>query len=59
MEREYFLNTDVTFLLPTDSTEVLIAGDFKCVISQADYTGKPNMSRALTTLIRGMGLRDV
>ena len=28
VEREYIFNTDVTFLLPTDSTEVLIAGDF-------------------------------
>ena len=46
-------------MLPTDSTEVLIAGDFNCVTSQADCTGKPNMSRALTTLIRGMGLCDV
>ena len=59
VEREYFFNTDVTFLLPTDSTEVLIAGDFNCVISQADCTGKPNMSRALKTFIRGMGHRDV
>ena len=37
MEREYFLNKDVTFLVPTDSTEVLIAGDFNCVIFKADY----------------------
>ena len=59
VEREYFFNTYVTFLLPTDSAEVLIAGVFNCVISQADCSGKPNTSRALTTLIRGMGLRDV
>ena len=59
METEYLFNTDVTFLLPTDSTEVLIAGDFNRVISQADCTGKPNTSRALATLIRVMGLCDV
>jgi hypothetical protein len=56
VEGEYFFNTDITFLLNTDSIEVLIAGEFNCVISQADCTGKPNMSRALTTLMRGMGL---
>jgi len=59
VRRGHFFSTDVTFLLPTDSTEVLIAGDFNCVTSQADCTGKPNMNRALTTLIRGMGLCDV
>jgi hypothetical protein len=37
---------------------VLIAGDVNCVISPADYTGKP-MSRALHIFIKGMGLRDV
>jgi endonuclease/exonuclease/phosphatase family metal-dependent hydrolase len=59
VEREHFFNTEVTYMLPTDSTEVLMAGDFNCATSQADCTGKPNMSRALETLKRGMGFRDV
>jgi exonuclease III len=57
-ERESFYNTDVTNLLPKASTEMIIAGDFNSVLSPADYTGKPPMSRALATLVKGMGLRD-
>jgi len=59
VERECFFNNDVTFLLPTDTAEVIIAGDFNRVISPADCTGKPTTSRALVALIKGMGLRDV
>jgi hypothetical protein len=46
-------------MLPTDSDEAVIAGDFNCLISPADCTGKPTKSRALHILIKGMGLRDV
>ena len=59
MERECFFNNDVTFLLPTDTAEVIIAGDFNCAISSADCTGKHTTSRAIVTLIKGIGLRDV
>jgi exonuclease III len=59
VERECFFNNDVTFLLPTDSTDVVIAGDFNCVTSPADCTGRPTTSRALMTLIKVIGLCDV
>jgi len=36
-----------------------MAGDFNCVISQADCTGKPNMSRALEKITKGIRLYDV
>ena len=54
VERECFFNNDVTVLISTDSADVIIAGDFNCVISLADCTGKPTTSRALVTLIKGM-----
>ena len=38
---------------------MIIVGDFNCVVSPADCTGKPNMSRALATFVNGMGLRDM
>jgi len=36
-----------------------MAGDFNCVISQADCTCKPNMSRALEKITKGIRLYDV
>ena len=36
-----------------------MAGDFNGVISQADCTGKPNMSRALEKIAKGIRLYDV
>jgi exonuclease III len=59
VERECFFNNEFTFLLPTDSNDVIIAGDFNCVNSPADCTERPTMSRALMTLIKGRSLRDV
>jgi exonuclease III len=59
VERECFYNNDVTSVLPTDSSEVIVADDFNCVISATDGTGKPTTSRALMTLVKEMGLRDV
>jgi endonuclease/exonuclease/phosphatase family metal-dependent hydrolase len=59
VERECFFNDEVTFLLPTDSTDVIIADHFNCVTSPADCTGRPTTSRTLMTLIKVRGLRDV
>jgi hypothetical protein len=59
VDRECFFNSDDTPLLPTDPAEVIIAVDFNSVISPAACTGKPTTSRALVTLIKRMGLRDV
>jgi endonuclease/exonuclease/phosphatase family metal-dependent hydrolase len=58
-ERECFFNKDITYLLLTDSDEALIAGDFNCITSPADCTGKHTIRRALYTLIKGMSLRGV
>jgi len=37
---------------------MIVAGDFNCVLSPADATGRGNYSRALDTLTKGLGLKD-
>jgi endonuclease/exonuclease/phosphatase family metal-dependent hydrolase len=55
--RESFYTTDIP-LLPVTRSTVILAGDFNCVLTQADATGRKNFSRALDTLVRGLGLTD-
>ena len=57
--RESFYNTEITSLLPSTDTEMIVAGDFNCMLSPADTTGRENYSRALDTLTKGLGLKDV
>jgi hypothetical protein len=38
---------------------MIIAGDFNCVLSSADTTGRGNYSTALDILTKGLGLKDV
>ena len=58
-ERESFYNKDMTALLPSTHTEMILAGDFNCVLSSVHCTGRGNYSRALDKLIKGFGLTDV
>jgi endonuclease/exonuclease/phosphatase family metal-dependent hydrolase len=44
--------------LPTTQTDLILARDFNCVLSQADTTGHKNYSRALETSVNGLGLTD-
>jgi exonuclease III len=57
-DREIFFNQGITYLFPTSSTRLIMAGDFNCVTSSVDCSGAPNMSRALKSLLAGMGLAD-
>jgi len=57
-EREVFYNGEVATLLPTANTGMILAGDFNCVISNADCTGQGKYSKALENLVRGLDLRD-
>ena len=56
--RESFYNTEIIPLLPSNDSEMIVAGDFNCVLSPADTTGRENYSRALDTLTKGLGLQD-
>ena len=57
-ERENFFTNELAYLLPTCPTEILLAGDFNCLISPADCTGSPNLSKALASTIAVLALRD-
>jgi endonuclease/exonuclease/phosphatase family metal-dependent hydrolase len=58
-EREDFYNGDVARLLTHYSDNMVLAGDFNCVLTPSDCTGSFNVSRALTRLVTGLDLVDV
>ena len=58
-ERERFYTNDLTQLLPTTHTELILAGDFNCILDTADSTGHKNFSRALASIVSGFRLHDV
>jgi len=57
-ERQDFFNTGITDVLPHTPTELLMAGDFNCVLSNSDSTGQRTCSRTLGRLIQGLRLQD-
>jgi hypothetical protein len=57
-EREAFFNTDMLMLLPTAPAEMVIAGDFNCVVNTADTTGATPCSKTLGRIITGLGMHD-
>jgi exonuclease III len=38
-ERETFFNNDLPLLLPTTTGEIILAGDFNCILNANDSTG--------------------
>jgi endonuclease/exonuclease/phosphatase family metal-dependent hydrolase len=52
-------NTDLPYLLPSYHTDIILTGDFNCVLSHADATGQRNYSRALDKLVTGLGLHEI
>ena len=58
-EREWFYNVDVPYSLPGTQTDVILAGDFNCVLSHSEATGQRNYSRALDNLVTVLGLYGV
>ena len=57
-EREEFFNTDILGLLPLSPIQLIIAGDFNCVLNNKDCTGQRTSSQALHRLINGLKLKD-
>ena len=57
-EREHFYNVEVPQLLQTGHGEIIIGGDFNCVLDPADTTGHFYTSRALTEMVRELHLKD-
>jgi exonuclease III len=57
-EREHFYNAKVPQLLQTGHGEIIIRGDFNCVLDPADSSGHFHTSMALTEITRGLQLKD-
>jgi exonuclease III len=58
-EREAFSNTDLIHLLPTTRTDLLLAGDFNCILHAAESTGHKQFSKGLAATLNGFRLHDV
>jgi hypothetical protein len=57
-ERGQFFNTELMYILPQTNADVILAGDFNCIIEKSETTGGTNYSTALNGLITGLGLKD-
>jgi exonuclease III len=58
LEREAFFKNEIPFLLGTASDDILLGGDFNCVLKATDSTGHGSFSRSLATLVQGYALHD-
>jgi exonuclease III len=59
MERETFFTADLAYLLRNAPKNLLLGGDFNCVLETADTTGHYTYSRAVAELIQGYAMRDM
>jgi exonuclease III len=58
-ERENFYNTELVHLLRNVPENLILGGDYNCVLEAADATGHYTYSRALATLVQDYSLRDM
>ena len=58
-ELEEFYNGDVARFLMHSSNNIVLAGDFNCVLMPSDCTGSYNVSRDLAILVSDLDLVDV
>jgi exonuclease III len=58
MDRESLFTSELPYLLWAASNNVILGGDFNCVLHTVDSTGSFVTSRALTEVIRGLNLAD-
>jgi exonuclease III len=57
-ERENSYNTDITYILPTTHAEIILAGDFKYILTKTDSTGTKKYCRALANIVNEIRLID-
>ena len=58
-EIECFYNVYVPYISLATQIDLILAGDFNCVLLHSDATGKRIYSRALDNLVTGLVLYDV
>jgi exonuclease III len=57
-EREAFFNNNLPLLLGSASDDILMEGDFNCILKAADSNEHGSFSRALVTPVQGYALSD-
>jgi len=57
-DREQFYTTELSYLFHDGPTDLLIGGDFNCVLHPGDSTEQFQPNMALTQMIRGLELHD-
>ena len=55
-EREAFYNTELLMLIPASPVDLLLAGDFNCILHPADSTASVPTSPMLGRMVTGLGL---
>ena len=58
-ERELFYNNELPYFLRASPSNIIIGGDFNCVLNQTDFTGHTKYSKALDRLVRGFDPHDM
>jgi hypothetical protein len=58
-DRENFINSDLTLLLPATRAELLLAGDFSCILNTIYRTGNAPRSKCLERIFKELELRHV
>jgi exonuclease III len=57
--RERFYTSDLTYLLEGSPSNMIVGGDFNCILNKTDSTDHFNYTRALDGLVRGLDLQDM
>jgi len=57
-ERERFFNSELPYLLTSETGHILLVGDFNCILEASDTTGGFTYSRALAELVHDLALPD-
>jgi endonuclease/exonuclease/phosphatase family metal-dependent hydrolase len=57
-EREQFYNSELAYLLRDAPENIILCGDFNCILKKTNSTGTYYYSQALVELVRGFKLQD-
>jgi len=58
-ERDRFYTNDLTHIVATTKSDMLLVGDFNYTLETNDSTGKKHFSRALASIVNELDLHDV
>jgi len=58
-ERETFYTNDLPHLLPTTKSDMLLAGDFNCILETNESTAQKHLSGSLASLVDELDIHGV